>query len=240
LFHAIDTYSQALAEDRFAERQAQLDGFLEHELKHFNTHRVCVTGDASSKIVEAARRWSADLVMMPVHGVGVVSRLHLGSVAAQVLSDLECPLWTSAHLYAAPSIEQIQCRRIVCAVDATERGKRILRWTTWMAGECRAALQIVHATHERPVSNHGKPVARSEWNRDEEFAEAAGHRKTPGTEVLQRERATTSRTFLRIAATVKDFDADLLVMGRHHGPVGDPPENPNDILRGSPCPIISV
>jgi hypothetical protein len=75
------------------------------------------------EIVDAARRWGADLLMMPTHGRGTFRRLLLGSVTAKVLHDLECPVWTDVHSETAPPIEEIHCRRILCAVDLSEQAQ---------------------------------------------------------------------------------------------------------------------
>jgi len=240
LLHAVGMGEHNLAEELLPVRRAQLDAFLADELKYFTTERICVTGDASSEIVDAARRWSPDLVMMPTHGLGVFRRFLLGSVTAKVLYDLACPVWTSAHLETAPALEEIHCRRVLCAVDLAERSQNILEWAAWLAGEYGAALGIVHATAELPVAHYG-------WNREEEFAQSVSEHTARRIEMLLQETSTTGQLFVSsgnpakvVAHAVRDFDADLLVMGRHSGPGTYLHQNAYAILCDSPCPVISV
>jgi nucleotide-binding universal stress UspA family protein len=47
-------------------------------------------GDARSEIVDEARKWSADLIVLGSHGYTGVKRLLLGSVASSVVSHAPC------------------------------------------------------------------------------------------------------------------------------------------------------
>jgi nucleotide-binding universal stress UspA family protein len=53
---------------------------------------VIRTGDARSVIVDEARKWSADLIVMGSHGYSGLKRLLLGSVAAYVVSHAPCSI----------------------------------------------------------------------------------------------------------------------------------------------------
>ena len=50
------------------------------------------TGKPAAKIVEAARNWPADLIVMGTHGRNVVGEILLGSVARGVLHKAPCPV----------------------------------------------------------------------------------------------------------------------------------------------------
>jgi nucleotide-binding universal stress UspA family protein len=242
LLHAVDMGEQNLADDLVPQRQAQLDAFLVDELKYFKTERLCVPGDASAGIVDTARRWGTDLVMMPTRGHGLFRRLLFGSITAKVLHDLDCPVWTGIHAERAPQLEDIHCRRVLCAVDLTERSQSILEWARWLAREYQAELGIVHATAELPAAYAG-------WNLVDEFTRCVSAQATTQIEALQAEGSTANRVFINpgdpakvVAGAVKDFDADLLVLGRHGGggTAGFLRHNAYAILRESPCPVISV
>ncbi|HET6669542.1 MAG TPA: universal stress protein [Pyrinomonadaceae bacterium] len=47
-------------------------------------------GDARSVIVDEARKWSADLIVLGSHGYSGIKRLLLGSVASAVVSHAPC------------------------------------------------------------------------------------------------------------------------------------------------------
>ncbi len=149
LLHVVCPGEHTLADELLPKRQAQLSAFLADELKYFATQRVCVTGDDPALAIEqAARTRKPDLIMMPTHGLGAFRRLLLGSVTAKVLHDVRCPVWTSVHAEAAPRLENIHCRRILCTVDLNERSQSVLDWAASIAAEYEAALGIVHATPE--------------------------------------------------------------------------------------------
>jgi len=237
LLHAVTMGEHNLAEELLPGRQMQLDAFLASELKYFTTHRVCVTGDPPSAIAERARSWNPDLVMMPTHGLGYFRRHLLGSVTAKALHDLQCPVWTSVHAETAPALEDIHCRRILCAVDLSERSGSILEWAAWLAGEHQAGLGIVHAR------------ASSEWYPGEELQRYVSEQAQRAIDALQAQARTASRVFINpgdpakvIADAVRDFGADLLVIGRHDraGIAGYLLQNAFAILSESPCPVVSI
>ncbi len=232
-----------LPEELLPVRQAQLDAFLAGELKYFTTERLCVAGDDPAReIAAAAARWHPDLIMMPTHGTGIFRRLLLGSVTAKVLHDLDCPVWTSAHSEAAPPLEQIHCRRVLCAVDLTDRGRSVLEWAAWLAGEYQAALGIVHATAPLPTAYYG-------WNLEQEYSQAIADNATRRIETLQTAAGAAGQVFVNsgdpasvVAGAAREFEADLVVMGRHSGTgiAGYLRHNAYAILRDSPCPVISI
>ena len=243
LLHVVGMGEHNLAEELLPRRQAQLDAFLADELKYFTTQQLCVTGDdPASEIVHAARRWSPDLVMMPTHGLGAFRRLLLGSITAKVLHDLDCPVWTGVHSEAAPPLEEIHCRRILCAMDLTERSQSVLQWAAWLAGEHQASQAIVHAMAELPAAFYGA-------NLEEELVRSVSEQAKRRVEILQTAAGTAGQVFIEfgdptevLACTAKSFDADLLVIGRHDGAgvAGYLRQSAYSILRDSPCPVISI
>lgn len=242
LLHAVAMGERTLPEELLPVREAQLNAFQAEELKYFTTQRVCVAGDAASAIAEAADYWKPDLVMMATHGLGFFRRHLLGSVSAKALHDLQCPVWTSVHAENAPQLEDIHCRRILCAVDLGDRSRCVLEWAVWLAGEYQASLGIVHAT--TPVD-----AATSGWTPGEEFAQHVARQAKNSVYALQAEFRADARVFVNsgdpakvIAAAATDFAADLVVIGRHDetGIAGFLLQHAFAILRESPCPVISI
>ena len=50
------------------------------------------SGQPASKIVEVAKKWPADLIVMGSHGRGRIENLLLGSVTQEVLHHAPCPV----------------------------------------------------------------------------------------------------------------------------------------------------
>jgi nucleotide-binding universal stress UspA family protein len=58
--------------------------------KGLKIESVVREGDARSVIVDEARKWSADLIVLGSHGYTGIKRLLLGSVASSVVSHAPC------------------------------------------------------------------------------------------------------------------------------------------------------
>jgi nucleotide-binding universal stress UspA family protein len=77
--------------------QKDLDQSLRQELDGIAVKRLLLKGDPAREIVQAARDEKVDLIVMSTHGHGVFHRFLLGSVAAKVLHDSDCPVWTDTQ-----------------------------------------------------------------------------------------------------------------------------------------------
>jgi len=246
LLHVITRGEHTLPEELLPGRKAKLDAFLANELKYFTTDRICTIAeddiDPSQLIVEVAQSWCPDIVMLPTHGLGFFRRHLLGSVTAKALHDLRCPVWTSVHAESAPALENIHCRKILCSVDLSVCSRGVLQWAAWLAKEYRAELGIVHATAAIDAS-----VAS--LNIEEEFNRQVSAHSKKRVDALQAEAGTAGQVFIKpgrpetvVAQTAAEFNADLLVIGRHssEGIAGNVFHSAYAILREAPCPVISV
>jgi nucleotide-binding universal stress UspA family protein len=242
LLHIAGAVGRRHADDPLAEPRDRLNAFAAGDLRYFSTRLQCLTGDdPASDIQSAANAWNADLIMIPSHGLGTFRRMMLGSVAAKVLHDAACPVWTSVHAVEAPALEDIHCRRILCAVDLSPRSRSVISWADWLAKECGASLGLIHAVAPWP-SVYGEGL---EPPFSQTIASQARHQVT----VLKCDAGVEGEVFTAsgepwqiVAATAKRFGADLLVIGRHSGTgisqyVG---QHAYSIIRHSPCPVISI
>lgn len=237
LLHVVTNGEHTLAEELLPLRQSELNAYLTEEFKYFTTQRLCLAAeDASDEIVSTARQWRPDLVMMPTHGLGAFRRFLLGSATARVLEDLECPVWTSVHSEARLPLEDIHCRRILIALDLSERSEYVLEWAAAFAAEQDAALGIVHATAMMPQMVTSVGLA-------EELNGTIGENARREIDRLRLTAGIKAPLFIEagepasvIAEAGKEFGADLLIMGRH----GSGPEDGFAILRASQCPVITI
>src|SRR5579862_12717 len=85
--------------------QQDLDQALRPELDGITVTRVLLRGDPAHEIVKTARDRNVDLVVMSTRGEGAFYRFLLGSVTAKVLHEIDCPVWTGAHLEEEPAGE---------------------------------------------------------------------------------------------------------------------------------------
>ena len=76
------------------EREAQslLARFRQRAATRSKVPAFLESGNPASKIVDAAKSWPADLIVIGSHGRGKIGRLLLGSVSQGVLSHAPCPV----------------------------------------------------------------------------------------------------------------------------------------------------
>lgn len=242
MLHAVGMGERTLPEELLPARKAELDAFMADEFKYFTTQRVCeIEDDPAAAIAAEARKWGADLVMLPTHGLGFFRRHLLGSVTAKVLHDVTCPIWTSVHAEAAPPLEGIHCRRIVCALALDPCSARVLDWAGWLAKQYDAKLRIVYAAQPLDAS-------LASWNIEEDYIRQVTAEAEKRIAAFQAEAGTSADVLVTpgtvetvVAGAATDFNADLLVIGRHTGGgVGQLFQSAYAILREAPCPVVSI
>ena len=96
-------------------------------------------------ITSFSHKNQVDLIVMPTHGYGKFRILLLGSVAAKVLHDAHCAVWTAAHTEDPLQATHIDCRSMICAVDLDHEYVGLIRFAADLAKEYAADLRLVHA-----------------------------------------------------------------------------------------------
>jgi nucleotide-binding universal stress UspA family protein len=243
-FSALEVGGSVLNE-LYASRSRQvredLDALLAEELAPFRVKRVLLEGDPSRQIVQYAGSHQTDLILMPTHGYGPFRRFILGSVAAKVLHDADCPIWTGIHLEEAPPLERIALRNVLVAVDLGPHSSTPLQWASWLASSCDAKLWLIHATPslEGRAGEYFDPDWRAHLA-DQARSEIAK---------LEREIAVTPEILIEdgdaprvVCSAAGRLGADVLVIGRGSaaGVFGRLRTNAYGIIRQSPCPVVSV
>ena len=223
--------------------QAAMDRFVtEHfsDIEPGKLDTLVQCGSPVESIVEHVRHHGTDLVMMPSHGRSRFRSLLIGSVTAGVLHDTHCAVWTDAHCdEKTPHSEPFSS--VVCAIDLSGKSTETLRFAKRLADENKAALHVVYS--ERAVEDFvNSPSAKRFRNflafrAKEEYEPLAqqANLEVP-LEVLEGPIAES------IAAAVKRFNGDVLVIGRGviEERLGRLRTNAYDIIRSSPCPVMSV
>jgi nucleotide-binding universal stress UspA family protein len=178
---------------------------------------------------------------MPTHGYGTFHRLVFGSTAATVLNHAECPVFTGVHMEEAPVVEDVRFRRIVVALDLNPSNRAALQWAVEFADKMAANVSIVHATP--PFEGQLIEAYDSTWQ--EKVAQEAAER----LETLQASVGTRIHMTIEagpppavVANEAKLQHADIVVIGRsvHDTILGRLRNNAYEIIRQSPCPVVSV
>lgn len=214
--------------------------YLTDKFQGLKVQRVVMEGHAAEAIDDYAREHGIDLIMLPTHGYGLFRTLLLGSVAAKVLHDTACPVWTGVHVEQAPAVSP-EFSTVVCAVDRTEDSIPTMRFACRLAQENHARLFLVHAIPGAEVA----PEKYFDTDLRQYLEEDA--RKTIGQ--LQQSAGVGAPLCLgagEVSHVVRDsalgHSADLVVIGRGHATrtLGRLRSNVYSIIREAPCPVISV
>ncbi len=223
------------------EGKQRVESFLKDEFQDVPTARLALEGDPARQIEEYAGKEKADLIMMPTHGYGPFRRFLLGSVTAKALHDVECPVWTSAHVAEKPAMPA-GYRNILCAIDLSPNSLPLLRWASLFAGEQGAKLKLAHAIPAGKVPGALDP----EGGRFRTFLFDTARQELCE---LQREAGTNLETIIEggdvahvIHSAVEANRSDLVIIGRGamHELLGRMRTGVYSIIREAPCPVISV
>ena len=221
-----------------AQRRKELDSYEPERLHGVTLERVVVTGDPADSIAEHADKGAADLIVIETRGYGPFRRFLLGSVAAKILDDATCPVWTGAHLEHSASVDAI--RRVLCAIDNGPGSEPVLRWAHELANEFHAPLTVVHAVPKlEPPDDY---LAAEGLTRRAEEARAIARCFLNKTGIHADIVIDAGEPATVVARAAETLHADVAVIGRSPKNDGAGRLRPHaySIIRESPCPVVSV
>ena len=191
---------------------------------------VSLNSDIAEEILRVAASTGTDLIVMPTRGAGTIRRTLLGSVAAKVLRDATCPVWTSAHVELEPTTNPLKPARILCAANSVTddarsvtKDSRVLSWASRLASELSASLYVTWS-----------PESASETREEVDRLERAY--QISAEQVA--EAGSVPSALRRAAAAIR---SDVLVVGRNFERSSE--ESGLDmyqVVRESPCPVVSM
>lgn len=221
--------------------RTELDQSLWSELDGIEVRRLLLEGDPARKIAQTARDEKVNLIVMSTHGHGVLYRFLLGSVAAKVLHDSDCPVWTDTQLEEAPGRE-FTIRSVLCAVDLNYHSRNTVSRAAEMAAAVDATLTLVHVTAGAEIYGPGGSHVDPVWKETivgfvaKEIANLQQDVGTKANVII--DSGNVAELLNRAAEETK---ADLLVIG-HMPSGGHLGENGSGyaIIRESHIPVLSV
>jgi nucleotide-binding universal stress UspA family protein len=260
LFH-VDTESDSRLSD--APPSPSVHKLAEMAGAGFNGFTVVPTvrqGDPATEIVKFAQTRDIGLIMMPTHGAGRFRAALLGSVAAKVLSDASCSVWTSAQGHNDQTTPARQIRSIPCAIDLGPESRILIRATDSLGARTGAKVRLVHAVPgEETEPLRALNVEFDRYPNEDESRSYPPDKTTPplcqwskdcariAAARLQRETGTAFDLCLQVGrpsrviqAVALHHQADLVIAGRGHnnGLAGYLRTEVYSIVRDSPCPVL--
>ncbi len=219
-----------------------LDEYLAPNPTEFGeVQKVVEYGDPASIITDYARQHAVDLIMLPTHGYGRFRSFLLGSVAAKVLHDADCSVWTAAHTEDPAMMEHVQIRSILAAIEPVEDQGRVICGAAELGREFGATVRLVHAipaAERHPADTSGEEFSLYLLRAAREQIESLQRQARTNFEIIV-EAGSVAETVRRVAL---EHHADLVVTGRGvlHDTLGRLRTKSYDIIRQSPCPVLSV
>lgn len=229
-----------IAEEHHNLSRERLDSFLAAEFPLSECPRIIVSGDAATKIAEAART-GFDLIIMPTHA-GTFRRMLIGSTTAKVLNDADCPVLTSRHaLTIAP--RPLEHRQWLCTIGLGEDSERVLRYAHQAVTEAHGQLHIIHAIQ---AADPNLPV---QLDLEEQLQSKERQQVRERIDELMLKIGINAPVHIVIgpikAALLQaagEFNADALMIGRSPQPGADGRlrDLTYAMVRDSPFPVLSI
>ena len=219
----------------------KLERFPTSGLDVVTVRRELLEGSAAACIIDCAASLDAPLIMMPTRGHTRFRQLFLGSVTAAVLHDASCPVWTEAHAEYGPAPTSVG-HSIVCAIDMGHATPEVLRAASELCKHFDASLHVVHSV---PGIDPRFPSAAADrahaYLIDKAREEFPVHCRNSGMNVPL-EIVDDVGLVNGIMGAVAKHSATLLIIGRGviQGSLGRLRTNAHELIRRSPCAVLSV
>jgi nucleotide-binding universal stress UspA family protein len=208
-------------------------------------------GRVVAEILDRARAWPADMLVMGTHGRGGFERWVLGSVTEKVLRKAPCPVLTvpppAGGLHPSGAV---LFRTIVCPVDFSDASLVALRYAVKLAEESSAEITVLHVLEWLVEDEPGARIAGFDVPEFRRYLEKDAREKltraVPGEArdwCRPREEVVGGRPWREILRVAEERRADLVVMGvRGRNPVdivlfGSTTQH---VVRGARCPVLVV
>jgi nucleotide-binding universal stress UspA family protein len=208
-------------------------------------------GRVVAEILDRARAWPADVVVMGTHGRGGFERWVLGSVTEKVLRKAPCPVLTVPPPASGLSPGgAVLFRRIVCPVDFSRASLAAFRYALKLAEESSAEITVLHVLEWLVEDEPGARIAGFDVPEFRRYLETDAREKLRGVVPGEardwchpREEVVGGRPWREILRVAEERSADLVVMGvRGRNPVdivlfGSTTQH---VVRGAKCPVLVV
>ncbi len=201
-------------------------------------HQQIVRQGAPAEVIhQFVQHNGTDLLVMSTSGRGPIRRLILGSVTAKVLHDVSCPVWTAAH--AGKGLHW-PVRNILCALSLDEESVPVAKAAAAIAKSFGARLTLFHA------AGYPHPAIDVDY---EHYRKQLLDEATQKLQAIRWDNHIESSVVLIEGSAVmaiehqaKELNADLVIVGRGHaqGAVSRLWSDLYDIIRESPCPVLSI
>lgn len=238
-----------IAEDRLA----QLEGELRE--RGLAVRTLIGTGAANDVILGAARKHTADMIVMATHARTGIAHALLGSIAEKVIRGAACPVLTVRRKPRRRSRREetaMKIARILVPVDFSRHSLKALAWAIDFAEPFGAAIDLVHVVEPIAYATPADLYAGMATQLGNLLAEQRRSARQQLDELAAKyaKRGVSLRIHLRdgiayreIVDAAKQLNADLVVQATHgrtglsHVLLGSVAER---VVRTSECPVLTI
>jgi nucleotide-binding universal stress UspA family protein len=129
--------------------ERDLDGFVRQlHQAGFEAEGVLLEGDPVEGVLNAVKRYHADLLILGTHGARDLERFVLGSIAEEILRNATCPVLTVGPNVHDPHRGEPQFRHILVATALSSEAGAATRYALSLAAEEAAHISICHVLPE--------------------------------------------------------------------------------------------
>jgi nucleotide-binding universal stress UspA family protein len=211
-------------------RERELEEVVRREFADTNTMIVMEDGDPATVIRAIAERNAIDLVAMATSGSGPFRQLLLGSVTAKILHDVNCAVLTSAHELESGHAFDGRYRVIVGAAGLHPEAENIIRTAGALAELYGAKLSFVHLRQSHETAKSHLEIK----------ADFCGVMQKLGIHAPVRTLDSSVPDGIRHAALEENADLVIVGRGRDRGVISHLWSHLYEIVRQSPCSVLSV
>lgn len=194
--------------------------------RDLNVSTTVVRGRPRREIVECAKEWDADLIVVGSHGHGAVTRFFMGSVAQAILRHAPCPVEVVRPRLSngATSIKRM---RLLVATDGSPCSNAAIRsialrpWPANTEARIVSVAEIAGSSVEPSFIENVDFIERLQTDATAHARDAIAAAKDAlaGTSLKISTETANGNPKTAIVDAAKEFAADLIVLGTHgrHG-----------------------
>ncbi len=231
-----------------ADRQSYIESLMKLEdVAAIEVESRMVEGSPAYEIIEAAKDYGAELIVLGTHGLTGSQRVFFGSVAERIVRTAPVPVLTvrrPEHGFVECSVgarRLVGLKNILMPTDFSEASAYAARYACALAKEYEAQLHVLHVAWTAATGPDREFL-------EKEMKEEAGNSivrfmetECEGLKVIREVKAGIP--LQEIVTQARRRDADLIVMGTHgrtflkYALLGSVTSK---VVRKAPCPVLTV